>query len=188
MADYKHLPKFILLAEGGEVTDTTDTASVNPCPDGTGVHTNKGITWTVWSSKNGTSQDSIDRFHAMSFDDWCLIFKGLFWDKALGDKINSQRIADAIADWLWGSGVHYPELDIQIILDTLFNDHLAEDGCFGQMTVDAINAADEQTLWDDIVARRLKYLKDIVLANPPQIKFLKGWQNRMNNLIAFENS
>ena len=186
MASSIHIVPFIKKAEGGLSKNTNDTASKNPIPDGSGYHTNKGITWTVWEGVFGNTTDSIARFYAMSDSDWNVIFKKLFWDAILGDKINSQRIADLIVDWTWGSGKFYPEEDIQIILNTFFNDHLVVDGCFGQATIDAINSANEPSLWQDIVNKRFDYLQQIVNKNPSQSIYLQGWKNRMNNLIKFE--
>ena len=194
MANYKHIIPFIKLAEGGLVNDPADN----------GGETNKGITYKVWCSYFG--YDVHKKFIEMSDENWGLIFKKLFWDKILGDQINSQRIADVIADWVWGSGCYYPELDIQIILNHLFNQHLSEDGNFGQQSIASLNNADEETLYNDIIARRFQYLDDITTANvnayeklhpnftPEDLKkytderFINGWKNRMNNLIAYEKA
>lgn len=174
MADFKHVIPFIKKAEGGWVNDPADT----------GGETNKGITYKVWCTVFGTSNH--DRFMKMSDEDWGAIFKPLFWDVMLGDGINSQRIADMIVDWVWGSGKHYPECDIQDILIHTFGQHITEDGNFGPATIAAINAVDEQKEYDAIVAKRFWYLDQIVKAHPTNQRFIKGWQNRMNNLIAFE--
>ena len=187
MANYKNIIPFILKAEGGLSKNPADTASQNPVPDGSGFHTNRGITWTVFSGVFGIGDDSIKRFYEMNMDDWGTIFKKLYWDQILGDLIISERIAAICVDWIWGSGKHYPEIDIQDILIHVFGQHITEDGNFGQHTIDAINGVDEQKLWDAIVAKRFWYLDQIVLAHPSQSIWLKGWQNRMNELIEFES-
>lgn len=173
MSDYKHIIPFILKAEGGWVNDPSDN----------GGETNKGITYTVWKTIFG---DTHDRFMKMSQDDWNLIFKKLYWDQILADTIKSQRVADLIVDWVWGSGKHYPSIDIQDILINSFNQHIISDGNFGQHTIDAINNVDEQKLWDLIVKKRYDYLDSIVKIHPSNSKFLQGWKNRMANLINFE--
>src|ERR1017187_7977633 len=103
MADFTHIIPFIKTAEGGWVDNVNDS----------GGETNKGITYTTWVSFFGADHD---RFMAMSDEDWGAIFKKDYWDQMLGDQIQSQRIADIIVDWVWGSGKHYPEADIQDIL------------------------------------------------------------------------
>src|ERR1017187_4470521 len=174
MADHKHIIPFILQAEGGYVNDPLDA----------GGETNKGITYKVWCSVFGT--DAHDRFIAMSQDDWAAIFKKLYWDSICGDAINSQRIADIMVDWVWGSGKFYPESDVQDMLIHAFGQHMASDGSFGPATVAAINSVDEPTLWTDIFAKRVWYLQQCVTAHPTNSRFLQGWENRLNNLIAFE--
>jgi lysozyme family protein len=175
MADFQHIISFIKKAEGGWVNDPLDA----------GGETNKGITYSVWKTVFG---DDHDRFMAMADEDWATIFKKLYWDQMLGDQIVSQRIADLIVDWVWGSGKHYPEADVQDILIHTFDSHIGEDGNFGSMTIASLNAVDEQKLWEAIVAKRFWYLDQIVLIHPTNARFINGWKNRMNNLIAFENA
>jgi lysozyme family protein len=173
MSDYKRMIPFIKKAEGGWVND----------PDDSGGETNKGITYSTWKSMFG---DTHDRFMAMSDDDWGLIFKKLYWDVMLGDQIKSQRISDVIVDWVWGSGKHYSEADVQDILIHAFGQHLTEDGNFGTQTIASINSVDEETLYNDIVAKRFWFFDQCVVTKPTNAKFLQGWKNRLNNLIAFD--
>ncbi len=186
MANYKHIINFIKKAEGGLSKDTNDSASANPVPDGSGYHTNKGITWTTWSNIFGTTADSIKRFYAMSDDDWGLVFKPHFWDAILGDKINSQKVADCIVDFVWGSGKHYPELDVQDVLNHFFAQHLTEDGSFGDATIASINSVNEDDLFNDIIQKHESFYETLVAKNPNDAKFLGGWKNRLNNIVAFE--
>ena len=173
MADYKNIIPFIKKAEGGWVNDPADA----------GGETNMGITYTVWQTFFG---DTHDRFMAMNDDDWGTIFKKGYWDLMLGDSINSQRIADVIVDWVWGSGKHYPEADVQDILIHAFSLNITEDGDFGPATIAAINSVDEPSLWDDLIAKRKWYFQQCVVLHPTNAKFLTGWDNRLNNLVAFD--
>ncbi len=176
MADFKHIIPFIKRAEGGYANDPLDN----------GGETNKGITYKVWCSVFGNNAH--DRFITMSDEDWGAIFKKLFWDQTLGDQIKSQRIADILVDWIWGSGKHYPEADVQDILIHAFGQHITEDGNFGPATVATLNSVDEQTLWTDIVAKRFWFLDQCVVSHPTNARFLQGWKNRMNHLITFETT
>lgn len=186
MANSNHIVPFIKAAEGGTSKNPNDSASAHPVPDGSGVHTNKGITWLAFSTKFGTGADAIARFYAMNDADWNAIYKPIYWDACLGDKINSQRIADIIVDWVWGSGKYHPEFDVQDILVHCFGDHISEDGNFGPATIAAVNAADEQKLWDDIVAKRDEFIKEIVANNPKDEGFYDGWERRLTNLVNYE--
>ena len=173
MANHKLLAPFILQAEGGYVNDPLDA----------GGETNKGITYSVWKTVFG---DDHPRFIAMLDEDWKTVFKKLYWDAILGDQITSQRIADIICDWVWGSGKYYPETDIQDILIHVFSEQITEDGNFGQHTIDAINEVDEFQLYNTILQKRMWYLNQIVIAHPTNQRFLQGWKNRMTNLVAFD--
>jgi|ERR1035437_243766 lysozyme family protein len=175
MADFKHIIPFILDAEGGYANNPADK----------GGETMKGITYSVWVSVFGESHG---RFMDMSQEDWGQIFKNNYWDAMLGNKINSQRVADLIVDWVWGSGKHFPEKDVQEVLNHSFGTHLATDGVFGQATIDAINTVDDKELYYDLVQRHIQYVNSIVANNPTQEVFLKGWCNRMDSLTKFENN
>jgi lysozyme family protein len=175
MAKSEILAPFILAAEGGHCN----------VPGDAGGETNKGVTYSEWKTVFG---DTHDRFLIMSSEDWNTIFKKEYWDKALGDQINSQRIANTIVDWVFNSGKYYPEADVQDILIHTFGAHIGEDGNFGPATIAAINQADEQKLYEDIIAKRLWFFDQCVLSHPTNAKFLTGWQNRIKHLQEFNNT
>ena len=168
---------FILKWEGGLSNDKADSASANPCPtshDGhTGYHTNKGVTYAVWAHYFGKNNDS--RFFTMSDEDWGVIFKAGYWDKVKGDLIESQAIANCMVSWAWGSGAARA---IKLIQEVVGVDI---DGKLGQQTIGAINSMDEVELFDKCIARRKRFFEDIAKARPANLKFLKGWMNRLND-------
>lgn len=107
MANYKLMIPFLLKWEGGLSKSKTDKASRNPVPDGSGYHTNKGITWTTFVSnanRFGYKANDIQLFYKMPDDLWGKFLKYGYWDVVGADKINSQPIAEAIVDWAWMSG------------------------------------------------------------------------------------
>src|ERR1700690_1178913 len=129
MASARALVPFIYSAEGGLSSDPRDPAAKHPCPlrsktTNQLIHTNKGITWSTWESVHGDGIVSCTQFITMTDDDWFSIFKPLYWDVALADKINSQKVANMIVDFIWGSGKHEPEKDIQEVLNSAFNERL----------------------------------------------------------------
>jgi lysozyme family protein len=155
-----------------------------------GGETNKGITWNVWVSYFGDTKASHNRFLVMDQADWSQIFKTGYWDKCLAEQINDQRIANTIADWVWSSGQHFPELDTQKLINTIFNKHLAEDGVFGAATIEALNSVDADALYESLIERRKQYYHDIVSfaqakGDHSQDIFLNGWINRVNNLVTY---
>lgn len=149
-------------------------------PDDAGGETRKGITYKTWKSVFG---DTHERFMAMSDDDWNHIFKKLFWDPMHGDDFKSQRVAEIMVDWMWCSGKKSPGKRLQTVLVQDFGCHIDIDGAIGKQTVRAINSVDEKKLIEAILEERFDFLDDIVVARPVNKKFLKGWQNRIHDLV-----
>ena len=175
MANPTKIIPFILKWEGGLSKATTDTASNNPVPDGSGNHTNKGITWTTWSSRYGVSSDSINRFYKMTQADWASIFLPLFWNKLNASKINSQRIADILVNWGWAAGTHTPAVTVQRLVN------VEPDGIIGNNTITAINKANEPQLFAALQNANYQFFNE--LGQRPQYSAnLRGWINRLNDL------
>lgn len=166
MADYKIIIPFILKWEGGYCEVKGDR----------GGATNKGVTLLTFQSvygKNKTKQD----LKNITDKQWNYIFKKLFWDKCNCDGIKDQSVANILVDYAWGSGTSRAIKDIQTIIGTV------SDGIAGQKTITAINNMDAKLLFNKIKERRIQFYNNIVKSNPSQQKFLKGWTNRVNNLI-----
>ena len=112
MADYKNIISFIKTKEGGKSSATTDTASRNPSPCGNGsngkpYHTNKGVTWSTFSS-NASSlgySASCSNFLNMPDEIWGKIYKQSYWNPMQGDRIKNQAIANTFVEMAWGSGI-----------------------------------------------------------------------------------
>ena len=177
MANFAHIIPFLRRAEGGYVNNTNDE----------GGETMDGVTWATWQSVFGNTHD---RFLAMSNEDWGMIFKKNYWDQMLGDQINSQRISDAVVDWVYNSGKHYPEADVQDILIHSFGQHIGEDGDFGPKTKLAVreNITDNKAFALDYLQARRNFYTSLADAKPKFKQFLKGWLNRCSDLQEFVES
>jgi len=177
MASHKEIVPFFYKWEGGLSKDKNDSASSNPCPtpfNGVkGYHTNKGVTYTAWTSVFGSSQDA--RFYEMNNEDWGLIFKRGYWDKVKGDKIQYQSIANVLVSWAWGSGSKTAIKQMQKVLG------VSVDGVIGNQTLNAINTSNESELFDKCVKARAQFFEAIARKNPKNLKFLKGWLNRLKD-------
>jgi lysozyme family protein len=181
MANYTNIIPFIKAAEGGLSRNSQDQAAIYPVPDGSGYHTNKGITWKVWSSIFGSTQPSIFGFYNMSDKDWSYIFKQLYWNKIYGDQINSQRIADILVNWVWMSGTYYPVKNLQYILG------INQDGIFGPNTLKALNSSNEVDTYNKLKGLQTAYINNLG-SQPKYSMFLTGWTNRLKNLFALTDS
>ena len=136
-----------------------------------GYHTNKGVTYTAWKAVFGSSQDA--RFYEMNNEDWGAIFKRGYWDKVKGDKIQYQSIANVLVSWAWGSGARTAVIQMQRVLK------VSDDGVIGSQTLNALHACNEVELFDKCILARKTFFESIARRNPKNMKFLKGWLNRL---------
>lgn len=176
---------YILKWEGGLSKHERDSASKHPVPDGSGYHTNKGITWRVFKSIYGSSQESINRFYRMTHDDFRGVYK-IYWNAVKADLISSQILAEYVTDFAWGSGVAGSTRQIQRWLNSEgFN--LVVDGKFGNQTVNAINKLiqdkGECLVFESLNAHRRAFLRTLRDFNV----FGKGWLNRLDDFVLYAN-
>ena len=130
---------------------------------------------------------------AMPYEEWFEIFKTRFWDKVKADQIRNQSIANLCVNTIWGSGPGYIKTIQQVV-------GVKPDGMVGPVTLQAINTADQQDLFNRLWLRRKKFFLDLVdnsvkeyerklgrkatereLLKYTQKRFLKGWLNRLNS-------
>lgn len=187
MADFNLLIPIVKKWEGGLSKDKTDTASAYPVPDGSGYHTNKGLTWKVFEAvaKKYGYVATPKLFYEMPDSVWVPIFKGQYWDVIGGDKIKSLGVAFFLMDWGWGSGPNTAVMQLQQVLNRNYKLGLKVDGVMGTNTIASTNAVDPTKLLQLLKAERIDFYNQIVKNNPSQSKWLKGWLNRTNDIFAF---
>lgn len=175
MADFKLAIPIIKRSEGGLSKAKTDTASKNPVPDGSGYHTNKGITWTTFTenAKRLGYVATPKLFYEMPEGIWQAITKFGYWDRIQGDKLHSQAVATILVDWYFGSG-NWAVKNLQSVLNTKFNYKLLVDGDFGLLTLKAANSVNQKDLLHWLYQARLAFI-DKISKNGNQIENKKGW-------------
>lgn len=166
--------------EGGLSRDKNDSASAYPCPTPfngkSGWHTNIGITYKVWESVFGKSNDQ--RFFNMSDEDWFKVFKGLYWDSVKGDDYECFSIAVIVTGMAWGSGSSRAGITLQRALNNL-GKAVAIDGKIGMKTIQAANSCDCKQLFDELIRLRKAFFISISEEGSKNAKFRKGWLNRL---------
>lgn len=189
MAKVEVFLPFILKWEGGFVKDPADA----------GGATNKGVTIATWQrcgyDKDGDGKIDIADLKLITNDDvMTKVLKPYYWDRWQADKIKSQKIANILVDWVWGSGVYGIKIPQRLL-------GVKQDGVVGGKTLAALNAADPDSLFEQIYNARLKYFDDIVAASVARYearigrksteverlrhtnqRFVKGWRNRLYDL------
>jgi lysozyme family protein len=183
MANYQNLISDILFFEGGLSKDKNDTASKNPVPDGSGNHTNKGVTWATFKSL-GTQlgyNPTPALFYEMPKKIWLEVYKRGFWDYIKAGSLNSQAIANLYVQMAWGSGRDTAINQMFIWLNSY------KKGIVKSKTKDNIIKAindltkskeNEKELFLFLWNTRMNFLKSLRNWN----NFKNGWTTRMNKI------
>lgn len=168
MAKVEILAPYIKKWEGGFANDPADR----------GGATNKGVTiatFEAYCKAKSLPRPNVERLKCMTDGEWLDILKTMFWDKWQADKIKSQKLANILVDWVWGSGVYGIKIPQRIL-------GVKQDGIVGDETLKALNAQDPDKLFQVIYEARKKYLNDITISRPGNKKFLRGWLNRLEDI------
>lgn len=170
--------------EGGLSKDNADNASSNPVPDGSGFHTNMGITWSTFSGlADSLGFDATpENFKEMPPEIWLKIYKNGFWDSIKGDHIESQAIAEFMAEFSWGSGPTRAAKTLQECMNLHVppDQALRVDGRIGPVSIGRLNelirTKGERIIFEDMDRMKRNYLKTL----GDYRRFGLGWYNRMD--------
>ncbi|ERJ86145.1 putative Peptidoglycan domain protein [Porphyromonas gingivalis F0185] len=187
MAKVELLAPYIKRWEGGFVHDPADA----------GGATNMGVTigtYEVYCRKKGYPRPTVERLKKLTEKEWIDILKTLYWDRWQADRIKSQKVANILVDWVWGSGKYGITIPQRLL-------GVEQDGVVGEKTLKAINDADPDELFESIFNARRKFLEDITarsirryeerigrkatekeLLKHTNKRFLKGWMNRLEDI------
>lgn len=172
-ADYRKYAPFVLNWEGGVSNNDADRGGL----------TCKGITYATYNTlcKIVLKKDP-DKQHFLSLtDEEVGLFVKYYWDKSTNNnQIASQKIAESITSWFWGSG-KLGLMWYQQMLNKEYGCKLVVDGVIGRASIAAINSIDADSLFRMSIKYRRERFYAIVKNNPSQKIFLKGWLNRLQN-------
>lgn len=195
MADFKLLIPHILKHEGGHSADPNDRAlryghsgvlggNYDKRYPNSPIHTNKGIIWGTYitykklKGQNPTANEFINMTHQM----WLDIYKTLYWDKILGDKIKLQSIAEILVEAAWGGGLAQMVGVLQAWLNSK-GANLVIDRAVGNKTIDALNSiVKTKQLETELIKKLSDHRMDYLKSLPTWSNHGKGWTIRVKEM------
>ncbi len=171
--DYRKYVPFVLRWEGGVSNNAADRGGL----------TYKGITRATYATLCQTvlkKAPNMEHFLNLT-DEEVGLFVKYYWDKSTNNnQIASQKIAEAITSWFWGSG-RLGLMWYQQMLNKEYGCKLVVDGLIGRASIVAINSIDPDDLFQMSIKYRYNRFHQICRQNPSQKVFLKGWLNRLQD-------
>lgn len=96
-------------------------------------------------------------------------------DRVIGDAADT--LADAVIDWAVHSGHVTPVKALQVALG------VTADGAIGPGTLAALATQDRRALAAHVIAARAELLGRLVAGQHGNVRFIKGWMNRLGEHI-----
>ena len=160
----------IILREGGLVDHPNDRGKI----------TKYGITLKTLSGWLGKPA-SADAIRNLEVETARKIYLSLYVERPKFNQIVDPQLRALVADFGVHSGTATATKQLQKVLK------VPADGILGPKTLEALDAADPITVYYAYFKTRVLFLIDIILSDPTQISFLKGWiGNRMMEFVRYE--
>jgi lysozyme family protein len=157
--------------EGGVANDKLDKGGL----------TKMGVTLSTWKGlgydKNGDGVIDAKDLLLINKEDAINILRK-FWKRWKADQIFNPAVANILVDWVWCSGSYGIEITQRML-------GLEQDGFVGPVTLAAVNAQAPKTFFFQIKKERLDFVQRICDRDKTQLRFLKGWQNRINSFTYY---
>lgn len=160
MADINFTIRHIKKWEGGFVNNPYDP----------GGATNKGITLNTYKRfclDNNRPIPSVEDLKNISDKDWHALFLSNYWNKWQASLIEDKYVATMLVDWVFNSGkwgIVIPQRLLKV----------REDGIVGINTLNAVNSADPDYFFNELLWARKEFYRDIVRKKTHTREIFKG--------------
>lgn len=154
----------VLLSEGGYTWDKDDH----------GGETNLGVTKASWSAYLG--REILDgEMRQLTVADVGPYYKACYWDRCRCDEL-PPGLDYAVFDFAVNAG---PGRSIKFLQQAV---GVVADGAIGPGTMAAVAKADPKWAIGQFSAAKERFYKGLVVRDPSQAKFIKGWLARVDSV------
>ena len=153
----------ILKHEGGFVNDPLDSGGI----------TNLGVTKRVWEEFVGHPVSEAD-MRNLTVEKVSRLYKQRYWDRVQADKL-PKGVDYVVFDFAINAGVGRAIKTLQSTVGS------TPDGIIGNRTLARINAMDAKELVQQYSDARVDFYQGIVARKPDQVRFIRGWLNRVED-------
>ena len=164
-------------AEGGFENDKEDNANF---VNGVCIGTNRGISAQAYYAYFKRTP-TVEQMKALTVEQAMQIFKGNYWDKVACDFIVNQSVAELMFQFIIGSGQGQVS-DIKDIANKTNGSNVlvSNDLPITKADCNFINGLNQSLFFKGLWDFRLAFYDKVVKNTPSKMKYLKGWQNRLN--------
>jgi lysozyme family protein len=154
-------------------------------PNDHGGITNRGITFATFklgAEKYLGMEPTLENLKNLTVEQAKTLYRKMYWEPMGGPKIMNKQVAHIMFDMAVDSGVGTAVRYMQKTLNNMGNS-LAVDGVAGPLTLNAINTANSNELFNNFKTARINFYKAIIANDPTQKVFEQGWMNRVNSFV-----
>lgn len=162
--NFDHAFDLVLKSEGGYSNDPADH----------GGETNLGVTKASWASYIGRPVQA-GEMHALTKDRVSPYYKQGYWDKCCCDELPA-GLDYAVFDFAVNAGPGRASKFLQQAVGVV------PDGAIGPNTMAAVAKADASDALEQFAAAKRFFYKGLVLRDPSQSRFIKGWLARVDSV------
>lgn len=150
-------------------------------PQDSGGATMKGITLSTYREWKRNPHISKEELRVIPDEEVYNLYKELYWNKVQGDYLPA-GVDYAVFDFAVNTGVGRATKLIQEAIG------VTADGVLGPASLSAIQKTDPKELIEKFSALKESFYHGIVEHKPDQVKYLKGWLNRVAEVKTFAES
>ena len=173
MANFNLAVEYVLENEGGLVDDKDDSGKI----------TNFGITLATLSAFRRAPASPDDIRH-LTKEQAINIYYFMYYDRLKLSLIERNNIVTALLDVAVNMGVSEAITIMKKTLISLFYD--VDDEGIDKKTLASLNEVSQEQFVDRFEIYVMNHYNDIVLKNPKDAKFLRGWSRRAMRLLTLK--